>query len=80
MRRDSFIGQVLTAVAQSTPATNPVRTVALDISTARPASQPFMAIARPAAGFTPGWSRRGIASPKWVRQFHRCQPEYWIDC
>ena len=30
MRRKSFLGQVLTAVARSTPATNPVRDLATD--------------------------------------------------
>ena len=30
MRRNSFFGQVLTAVARSTPATNPVRDLTTD--------------------------------------------------
>jgi hypothetical protein len=50
MRRNSFLGQVLTAVARSTPA----RSVASDTSTARPASQLLMAIARTTPAFTPG--------------------------
>ena len=54
MRRNSFLGQVLTAVARSTPATNPVRNVASDTSTARPASQLLMAIARTTPAFTAG--------------------------
>jgi hypothetical protein len=54
MRRNSFLGQVLTAVARSAPATNPVRPVTTDTRTARPASQLLTAIARATPAFTPG--------------------------
>ena len=54
MRRNSFLGQVVTAVARSTPATNPVRPVTTDTRTARPASQLLTAIARATPAFTPG--------------------------
>jgi N-acetylneuraminic acid mutarotase len=54
MRRNSFFGQVLTAVARSTPATNPVNDLTTDTRTARPASQLLTAIARATPAFTPG--------------------------
>ena len=53
MRRDSFLGQVLTAVARSSPATSPSRNLAKDTGTARPAPQLLMAIARTTPAFTP---------------------------
>ncbi len=57
MRRNSFLGQVLTAVSRSTPATGPVQEAPADTRATRPASQLLMAIARSTPAFTPGSGR-----------------------
>ena len=54
MRRDSFLRQVVTAVARAQPAGAPVRIETADSQTARPASQLLTAIARATPAFTPG--------------------------
>jgi len=54
MRRDSFLSQVLRAVARSTPATDPVRGVAADLPSARPVPEFLIAIARATPAFTSG--------------------------
>src|SRR5213082_1446677 len=54
MPRNSFLGQVLTAVARAFPAAAPARANTTDSQTARPASQLLTAIARATPAFTPG--------------------------
>ena len=54
MRRNSFLGQVVTAVARPTPAAAPVPDATEDSKTARPTSQLLTAIARATPAFTPG--------------------------
>jgi hypothetical protein len=69
VRRNSFLGQVLTAVARSTPATNPVRDLTADTEIGRPASQLLTAIARTTPAFIPGSKETLDTRPRESWQF-----------
>ncbi len=68
MRRNSFLGQVLTAVARSTPVANPVRDLTTAARPARPASQLLTAIARATPAFTPGGNQTLVTRLRASRQ------------